>query len=98
MLHKYRFYFMAVALVFLFTGCAPDGAKIFKKECAACHNFKGFGGSICPALTDVKHRRSDAWIRQQLRDPSVNKPDSRMPSFERLSDKEVQALIDYLEQ
>lgn len=82
---------LAIAL----EGCAPDGATVFKKECASCHAFKGFGGSICPDLTGVTTRRSDDWIRQQLRDPGRNNPNSKMPSFERLSDKEVQALIDY---
>ena len=82
-------------LALLVTGCAPDGSAVFKTECAGCHNFKGFGGSICPDLTNVTKTRSDDWIRQQLRDPSVNNPNTKMPSFERLSDKEVQALIDH---
>lgn len=84
--------------LFFFAGCAaPDGAKIFDREnCRACHRFKGKGGSICPDLTDVKNRRSDAWIRQQLKDSSVNNPDSTMQSYDHLSEKEIQAIIDYL--
>jgi len=84
--------------LFILSGCAPpDGAKLFDKEgCRACHRFKDKGGSICPDLTDVKKRRTDAWIRQQLIDSSVNNPNSTMQSFGHLSDKEIQAIIDYL--
>jgi len=79
------------------SACAPDGAKVFKKAgCLSCHAFRGVGGSICPDLTDVTSRRSDKWIRQQIKDPSVNNPASRMPSFDNLSDREIQAIIDYL--
>jgi len=85
----------AAALFLL--GCTADGAALFQKEgCINCHRFKGVGGSICPDLTDVAQRRSDEWIRQQIRDSSVNFPDSTMPGFGHLSDKEIQAIIDYL--
>lgn len=87
-----------ILVILILPGCAaPDGAKLFDKEgCRACHRFKGKGGSICPDLTDVKNRRSDAWIRQQLIDSSVNNPNATMQSFDHLSDKEIQAIIDYL--
>ncbi|VAX26671.1 hypothetical protein MNBD_NITROSPIRAE02-954 [hydrothermal vent metagenome] len=78
-------------------GCSVDGASLFQKEgCINCHRFKGAGGSICPDLTDVASKRSDAWLRQQIKDPGVNYPDSTMPGFGHLSEKEIQALIDYL--
>jgi len=93
---------MAV-LFFLLTlvtaGCTVDGKALFEKEgCNKCHRFKGVGGSICPDLTDVKSRRSREWIHQQLKDPSVNNPASKMPSFGHLSGKEIQAIINYLYQ
>jgi mono/diheme cytochrome c family protein len=77
-------------------GCSADGEALFKKNCLGCHRFKGVGGSICPDLTEVTKRRSDDWIRQQLKDPSVNNPNSKMPDFSHLSDKQIQAIIDYL--
>ncbi len=88
----------AVLLLLVFTaGCAVDGASLFsKKGCINCHRFKGKGGSIGPDLTEVKKRRSDEWIRQQLKDSTVNNPNSKMPNFGHLSDREIQALIDYL--
>ncbi|NOZ26021.1 MAG: c-type cytochrome [Nitrospirae bacterium] len=89
---------IVVAAAALFSlGCSVDGAELFQKEgCVNCHRYKGVGGSICPDLTDVSKRRSDEWIRQQIRDSSVNFPDSTMPGFGHLSDKEIQAIIDYL--
>ena len=78
-------------------GCSVDGALVFRKKgCINCHRFKGGGGSICPDLTEVTKRRSDDWIRQQIKDSGVNNPDSTMPDFGHLSEKEIQALIDYL--
>lgn len=90
-------FFTLCLLLVVLAGCAPDGAKLFRKEgCVNCHRFKGVGGSIGPDLTDVTSRRTDQFIRQQLHDSSMNNPNSAMPSFKHLSDKEVQALIDYL--
>ncbi|MGW8271877.1 MAG: c-type cytochrome [Thermodesulfovibrionales bacterium] len=90
-------FFPLCLLLAVLVGCAPDGAALFQKEgCVNCHRLKGVGGSIGPDLTDVSSRRSDQFIRQQLRDSSVNNPNSAMPSFKHLSEKEIQALIDYL--
>ncbi len=75
----------------------PDGAELFRKEgCINCHSFKGKGGSAGPELTAVTSRRSDSWIRQQIKDPKSHNPGTMMPSFERLSRKEVTALLRYL--
>jgi len=87
---------IAAGGLLLGAGCAVDGKAVFEKECTACHRFKGMGGGICPDLTDVKNRYDDAWIRQQIKDSSKNNPDSKMPGFSHLSDKEIQAILDYL--
>lgn len=78
-------------------GCSVEGQKVLAgKGCLDCHRFKGVGGSICPDLTDVTKRRSDVWIRQQIINPSENNPDSKMPGFSELSEREIQALLRYL--
>ena len=88
---------ISVAATLFSSGCSVDGASLFQKEgCINCHRFKGAGGSICPDLTDVARKRSDEWLRQQIKDPGVNYPNSTMPGFGHLSEKEIQALIDYL--
>jgi cbb3-type cytochrome oxidase cytochrome c subunit len=75
----------------------PDGTPIFRREgCINCHSFKGNGGAAGPELTAVTKRRSDSWIRQQIKDPKSHNNGSMMPSFDHLSRKEVTALIRYL--
>ncbi len=85
------------ALLLSFSACAKNGRQIMEKEgCFSCHRYKGYGADICPDLTDVTKRRSDQFIRQQLRDPSKNFTNSKMPSFSYLSDKDIDAIINYL--
>ena len=80
-----------------FGGSAPDGALLFQKErCIYCHRFKGNGGAIGPDLTGVTTRRSDEWIRDQIRNPRLHYPDGAMPPHEYLSKREIDALIRYL--
>lgn len=77
----------------------PDGAEIFKREgCINCHSFRGTGGSAGPELTAVTKRRTDAWIRRQIRDPKSHNLGTMMPSFTHLSRKEISVLIKYLKQ
>jgi cbb3-type cytochrome oxidase cytochrome c subunit len=74
----------------------PDGAGIFKREgCYECHSFKGQGGAG-PDLTAVTGRRTNGWIKTQIRNPKANNPNSRMPAFGHLSDREIRAIIRYL--
>lgn len=90
------FLFIAVLLYFLLEG-KPSGKKLFRSEgCINCHSFKGEGGGIGPDLTEVKNRRSDNWIRDQLNNARVHNPDSPMPSFAYLSEREKNAIIKYL--
>lgn len=87
---------MVTVILFSF-GCSVNGASLYQKEgCNNCHKFKGTGGSIGPNLTGVTKRRSDKWLKQQIKNSGVNNPNSTMPGFEHLSDKEIQALINYL--
>ncbi len=85
------------ALIFLFTQGSPDGAELFRNQgCINCHSFKGKGGEVCPDLTGVTRRRSDGWIRDQIKDSKKHNPKSRMPSFGQLSYRELSAIIRYL--
>jgi len=78
-------------------GPAPDEALLFRKErCIYCHRFKGQGATIGPDLTDVTRRRSDDWIRDQIREPHSHNRESGMPSHEYLSREEINALLKYL--
>jgi cbb3-type cytochrome oxidase cytochrome c subunit len=92
--------FTSGALLSFIAGCASnaaDGAILFKSErCIYCHSFKGKGAHIGPDLTDVTKRRSDEWIRDQIRNPGLHYPDPLMPNHEYLSRRQINDLIKYL--
>lgn len=74
-----------------------DGESIFKREgCASCHTFKGQGGGAGPDLTSIAEIRSARWLKQQIKNPAKNNPETRMPDYRHLSRKEINALIKYL--
>lgn len=79
--------------------CSPEqGAALFEREgCISCHSFKGVGGNTASDLTAVTERRSDDWIRRQIRDPSRNNPRTRMPAYNRLSRRQINAILRYLD-
>jgi len=80
--------------------------------CSACHTLKAAGlelaGNVGPDLTSEGLRgRTDAWLRQQITNPT-SIPDAQvtpgfegkqvlMPSFSRFSDQELAALIGFLQ-
>jgi cytochrome c2 len=81
-------------------GCGENstrGAILFERErCIYCHKFRGQGATIGPDLTDVAKRRSDEWLRDQIRDPKLHNPTPGMPGHEYLSTEEINDLIKYL--
>jgi nitric oxide reductase subunit C len=73
------------------------GESIFNAQgCSACHRINGVGGTIGPDLSKVGSRRDKAWIEDQIRNPKNHNPNSIMPSFAKLPDKDVEQLADYL--
>jgi cbb3-type cytochrome c oxidase subunit III len=87
---------------------ATTGEQIFTAAgCAGCHTFQPAGstGTIGPDLDDLASAAGDTSPEEFVRE-SILEPDAEvaqgfsagvMPSFEgRLSDKQVQALVDYL--
>jgi hypothetical protein len=84
-------------VAFLVLRPSPDGEELFRTVgCMNCHSFKGEGGEMAPDLTSVTRRRSDGWIRDQIRNSKKHNPDSRMPSFDYLSGRQIDAIIRYL--
>ncbi len=68
---------------------------VHAKSCMVCHTINGTGGQIGPVLNGVVDRYGEAWLRDWLKDPQAIRQGSRMPNF-RLSDDEVEAVIEYL--
>jgi nitric oxide reductase subunit C len=78
------------------TGVKP-GEGLYKVQgCSACHRIGGVGGTIGPDLSGVGRRRGKAWILQQLTDPKSHDPNSIMPSFAKLPQKDREDIADYL--
>lgn len=87
---------VVVALAVSYTLYLPDGEALFKEQgCVRCHTINGVGrGPI--DLSHVSQEWSATRLRDQIRNPSVNNPDTGMPNFGHLSGKEVDALIRFL--
>jgi cytochrome c oxidase cbb3-type subunit III len=62
-------------------GDPQRGAQIYEKKggCAQCHMIHGNGGVFGPDLSDVGRRRSPAYLRRSLLDPSADVPQSYSP-------------------
>jgi antitoxin component YwqK of YwqJK toxin-antitoxin module len=95
----------------LLVGKAPettDGKQLFALKCSACHAAvkDGFG----PALKDVTKKRNNEWLFMMIKNGAklVEGGDKdavelyntwrkmKHPNMEKLSNKQVQAIIDYL--
>ena len=81
------------------SGSVKAGAELFQKEgCISCHTVHGQGGNIGPNLSNVGAQGlSRQWLSVQIRHPKRHDPSTMMPSFDRLSDKKVDELVDFLE-
>jgi sulfur-oxidizing protein SoxX len=73
-----------------------------KGNCLSCHMMDDgvSPGDLGPPLIAMKARFPDrAKLRAQIWDPQVANPDTRMPPFgkhQALSEKEIDAIVDYL--
>jgi nitric oxide reductase subunit C len=73
------------------------GESVYKAQgCSACHMLDGVGGKVGPDLSRVGGERDKAWIEAQLKNPKSHNPNSIMPSFSKLSQKDLHDLADYL--
>lgn len=74
----------------------PGEAVYMSQGCSSCHKMNGVGGSVGPDLTHVGSRRDSEWIKAQIKDPKSHNPNSIMPSFARLPEKDLGELANYL--
>lgn len=72
---------------------------IDEQGCRDCHRIAGEGATIGPNLSDEWTRgRSDEWLLGHFRDPGAFTPGTMMPSFSNLSDRELKALVMFLQE
>jgi len=104
-------YVLFFSLIFFYSpnvSAQPDGAALFKAQCAQCHST-GANKIIGPGLKDVHSRRNEAWLLKWTKnsqaviksgDPYAvdlyNKYNqTAMPSFA-LADEEIKAIFAYV--
>jgi hypothetical protein len=66
---------------------------MFEANCAQCHGTNRLGIGTAPALRGLRHRTTDAAVRDQVRTGKFAMP--AMPESQ-LSEADLQALLDYL--
>jgi nitric oxide reductase subunit C len=73
------------------------GESVYKAQgCSACHMIAGVGGKVGPDLSQIGKIRDKGWIEDQLRNPKAHNPQSIMPSFAKLSERDLDDLAHYL--
>ncbi len=73
---------------------APDGAKLYSRNCAGCHGEKGDGGIGIPLSLPSFHAQvDDDYLKQTV---LRGRPGRVMPSFSYLSDTEVDAIVRHM--
>ncbi|MEJ2255325.1 MAG: cytochrome c [Nitrospirota bacterium] len=74
-----------------------EGKRVFEKwSCSACHTINGVGGHVGPDLTHIGSKKSEAWLKKQIRDPRAHFAQSVMPAFPDMTKKELDSLVQYL--
>lgn len=73
---------------------APDGARLYAQNCAACHGERGDGGIGIPlALPSFHAQVDDEYLRKSIR---LGRPGRVMPPAPHLSDAEVDAIVKHM--
>jgi len=80
------------------TANIKQGAQLFTSlGCIGCHRVKRRGGIIGPELSaELLKGRSRQWLIIQIRDPKAHFPNSIMPSFTSITDRQLNDVVDFL--
>lgn len=75
------------------------GRELYRQEgCMGCHELDGEGGKVGPGLSlEGTRGRSDKWLVGHFKDPGAYTPGSIMPSFNQLTDDQLDALTVFLQ-
>ena len=72
---------------------APNGKQLYAKHCAVCHNEDGMGGIGLPLNGDKLDHYPRDYLFKTIR---LGRKGRIMPAFEKLSDAQTNAIVDYL--
>lgn len=74
-----------------------EGKHLFdSKNCMGCHTIMGEGAYYAPELTKVYDRRGEGFIKAMLKNPESMFPGQRKMTNYNLSDREIEALTQFL--
>lgn len=73
----------------------PDGRALYIEHCSACHHMQGQGGIGLPLVNAKLADVSDDYLRRTIR---LGRPGRVMPAYQRLSDAQVGAIVQFLRQ
>jgi ubiquinol-cytochrome c reductase cytochrome b subunit len=90
----------ALSLALAAPALAADDARardlINSLGCKGCHQLAGEGGTLGPAFEGVGNRLKEKDIREQLLNPKSKNPNTMMPAFANLPEKDLKVLVDFL--
>ncbi len=80
------------------SAASQSGAQLFQLQgCVACHRVNNAGGTVGPELSGEGLKgRTKEWLITQIRNPKEHNPNTIMPFFAALSNKDVDTLVAYL--
>lgn len=76
-------------------GSVLDIPVTYQAICAACHSIGGEGGTIGPALDDVRNRKTPAELKEWISNPQKVKPGTAMPLIP-MTEDELNEVVAYL--
>ncbi|AWB58428.1 cytochrome c [Colwellia sp. Arc7-D] len=65
--------------------------------CQGCHQLRGEGGKLGPALDNVVADKGEAFVLKKLMDPKFNNAASAMPKYP-MNKEDIAAIIEFLKQ
>ncbi len=75
---------------------AVKGATLYQEShCNACHQLRGNGMKIGPALDGVGDRHDRAWLEAHFKDPQSVSKGSKMPAY-KFDPEQMDAICNYL--
>jgi cytochrome c oxidase subunit II len=75
---------------------ADQGRRMFMEQgCHGCHTIGRMGTPIGPDLSYMGAKRSEAYLKNWLRDPASQRPTAHMPRLE-LTEPQIAALAAFL--
>ncbi len=72
---------------------APNGQLLYEQHCSGCHRYLGEGGIGLPLNGSKMRRLTDEYLVKTIR---YGRPGKIMPSFQDLSDAQVNAIVTHI--